>query len=114
MEPPAAPVAPSPAEKGPVKHKHGEYKNVLLTDEELAKLKKQFPNDWQERIERLSEYIASKGTKYKSHYATIRSWANRDGKQQPARPAGRGGYPVNVGPNGIAIDPAGNNVDNIF
>lgn len=34
---------------------------------------------------------------------------------QPARPAGRGGYPGNVGPNGIAIDPAaGNNMDNIF
>jgi uncharacterized phage protein (TIGR02220 family) len=33
---------------------------------------------------------------------------------QPARPAGRGGYPGTVGPNGIAIDPAGTNVDAIF
>jgi hypothetical protein len=114
--PPAAPAAPAPPDKGPVKHKHGEYRNVLLTDEELAKLQKQFPNDWQQRIERLSEYIASKGAKYKSHYATIRSWANRDGKQQPARPAGRGyGAPAaNVGPNGIAIDPTKNDLDGIF
>ena len=100
-------------DKKPVKHKYGEYQNVLLTDEEHAKLQKLF-HDLPARIERLSEYIASTGKKYKSHYATIRAWASRDGKQQPARPAGRGGYPGTVGPNGIAIDPAGNNVDAIF
>ena len=44
------------------RHKYGEYKNVLLSDEELAKLKAEFP-DWEERIERLSEYIASTGKK---------------------------------------------------
>ena len=60
-----------------VKHKHGEYKNVLLTDDELGKLQNEYP-DWKERIERLSEYIASKGVKYKSHYATIRAWAKKD------------------------------------
>lgn len=62
-----------------VKHKHGEYNNVLLTDEELEKIKALFPGDWQERIERLSEYVASTGKRYKSHYATIRSWARRNG-----------------------------------
>ena len=36
--------------KKPVKHKHGEYKNVLLTDEELEKLKDEF-HDWESRIE---------------------------------------------------------------
>ena len=64
-----------------VKHKYGEYKNVLLTDDELNKLKERFI-DYQERIERLSEYIASKGTKYKSHYATILSWARRENEKQ--------------------------------
>ena len=59
------------------KHKHGEYKNVLLSDEELEKLKAEY-TDWAERIERLSEYIESKGVKYKSHLATIRSWARKD------------------------------------
>lgn len=59
------------------KHKYGEYKNVLLTDEELSKLKERF-SDYEIRIDRLSEYIASKGTKYKSHYATILSWARRE------------------------------------
>ena len=59
------------------KHKYGEYKNVLLTDEELSKLKERF-SDYEIRIDRLSEYIASKGVKYKSHYATLLSWARRE------------------------------------
>lgn len=64
------------------KHKYGEYKNVLLTDDELDKLKTEY-SDFEERIERLSSYIASKGVKYKSHYATIRNWARKDAKEQP-------------------------------
>ena len=63
-----------PKKDKPVKHKHGEYNNVLLTDEELDKLKTKFP-DWENRIERLSEYMASTG---KSHYVTILSWSRRE------------------------------------
>ena len=63
----------------PVKHKHGEYQNVLLTDEELDKLKSEYP-DYSERIENLSNYIASTGKTYKSHYATIRNWARKEQK----------------------------------
>ena len=62
-----------------VKHKYGEYKNVLLTDDELQKLKSEY-SDYEERIERLSSYVASTGKKYKSHYATIRNWARKDSK----------------------------------
>lgn len=73
----------------PVKHKHGEYSNVLLTDEELEKLRELFPHDLQARIERLSEYIASTGKSYKSHFATIRSWAKKDAERAaPAIAAG--------------------------
>lgn len=61
----------------PSKHKHGEYNNVLLTDDELDKLKTEYP-DWADRIERLSSYVASTGKRYKSHYATIRNWARKD------------------------------------
>ena len=67
------------APKKPSKHKYGEYQNVLLTDEELDKLKAEYP-DWEDRIERLSSYVASTGKKYKSHYATIRNWARKDTK----------------------------------
>ena len=65
-----------------IRQKYGEYQNVRLSDEELAKLKQEFPLDWNDRIERLSEYIASKGDKYKSHLATIRSW-DKMHKEQP-------------------------------
>lgn len=60
------------------RHKYGEYSNVLLSDTDLAKLKSEFPNEWRERIERLSAYMASTGKSYKNHLATIRNWARRD------------------------------------
>jgi predicted phage replisome organizer len=63
--------------KKSIKHKYGEYSNVLLTDDELDKLKAEY-TDWRERIERLSSYVASTGKSYKSHYATIRNWARKD------------------------------------
>lgn len=72
VEPPPASTPPKP-----VKHKYGEYANVLLTDEEMDKLKSEY-SDLDERIERLSSYVASTGKVYKSHYATIRNWARKD------------------------------------
>jgi hypothetical protein len=68
----------------PTRHKYGLYENVLLTDEEYQKLLNEFPHDLSERIERLSEYIASTGKKYKNHLATIRSWARKDATKKPA------------------------------
>ena len=68
----------------PTRHKYGLYENVLLTDEDYEKLVSEFPHDYTERIERLSEYIASTGKKYKSHLATIRAWARKDTVQKPA------------------------------
>ena len=66
----------------PTKHIYGEHKNVRLTDDEVSKLKEQFPHDWVQRIENLSEGIARKGYKYKSHYLAILNWAKRDGEKQ--------------------------------
>lgn len=67
-----------PAARKPIRHKYGAYNNVLLNDEELEKLKAEFPNDWKERIEKVSEYCASTGKAYKNYLATIRNWAKRD------------------------------------
>lgn len=67
----------------PTRHKYGMYENVLLSDEEYQKLIEEFPHDYTERIERLSEYIASTGKKYKSHLATIRSWARKETETKP-------------------------------
>lgn len=72
------------------RHKHGEYQNVLLSDDDLEKLKAEFPADWDRRIQRLSEYMASSGKSYKNHLATIRNWARRDkpAAKAAAKPAG--------------------------
>ena len=68
---------PAPVKSKPVKHKYGEYNNVLLTDEELEKLQTEY-HDWEAKIENLSSYVASTGKTYKSHYATIRNWARKE------------------------------------
>ena len=72
-------ILPSPA-KPPkeARHKYGTYSNVLLSDKQMEKLKAEFPTDWEERIERVSEYCASTGKSYKDFLATIRSWARKD------------------------------------
>lgn len=54
---------------------YGEFKNVLLTKEEYEKIKEK---NLEQYIDRLSVYIESKGTKYKSHYATILNWSRKD------------------------------------
>lgn len=72
-------ISPTPS---PIRHKYGSYNNVLLSDEDMDKLKDEFPTDYEARIERLSEYIASKGAKYKNHLATIRSWARKEKKSE--------------------------------
>ena len=80
--PPISPngdIVPLEGER-PRKHKYGEYKNVLLTDDEFEKLKAEYA-DYLDRIERLSSYIASTGKTYKSHYATIRNWARADAEK---------------------------------
>ena len=63
------------------RHAHGEYKNVLLSDSDFEKLKSEFPSDYEQRIENLSSYMASKGKAYKNHLATIRNWARRDAEK---------------------------------
>lgn len=61
---------------------YGEMENVKLTDAELGKLKEKFPNDYEDRIETLSLYIAQQAKdKYKNHYAVICQWAKRDKKK---------------------------------
>ena len=84
------------------RHKYGYYKNVLFTDDDLEKLKAEFPADWEQRIERLSEYIASTGKSYKNHLATIRAWARKDNQQKT------------VGANGIAIKSGKSELEGVF
>lgn len=64
-------------EERETRRKYGLYKNVLLSDSDYAKLVEEFPYDYDDRIARLSEYIASTGKRYKNHLATIRAWARK-------------------------------------
>lgn len=61
-----------------VRKSYGEFNNVKLTEEEYKKLTNEYgksiANDF---IDRLDRSIASKGTRYKSHYATIKEWIIR-------------------------------------
>ena len=63
-----------------IKEKFGEFENVFLSADELQKLKSKLGVETESYIERLSSYIASSGKKYKSHYATILSWTQKDTK----------------------------------
>ena len=68
------------------KHKHGEYKNVLLTDEEYNKLLEQYGSSGLETIiTYLDEYIEMKGTKYKSHYLVIKKWGAKAALEQRSK-----------------------------
>ncbi|WP_086348509.1 phage replisome organizer N-terminal domain-containing protein [Candidatus Enterococcus clewellii] len=75
---------PTSKKPKPTRHKYGEYQNVLLSDQDMEKLKEEFPNDWEQRIEKVSGYCASTGKSYKNYLATIRQWAKRD-NQLPQR-----------------------------
>lgn len=57
------------------KHKYGEYKHVLLTDEEHTKLINEYGDIFTEKcIKHLDEYMEMMGKKYKSCYLAIRKW----------------------------------------
>ena len=62
-----------------IKRPYGECGNVFLTDDEYEKITHEGLTGL---IEELSLYIASKGDKYRSHYAVIKQWANRRKKEQ--------------------------------
>ena len=57
----------------------GAFENVKLSEDQYLKLVEKFgEKDAATWIEKLSSYIASKGKRYKSHYATILVWSQKD------------------------------------
>lgn len=69
--------------KKPPKHKYGEYKHVLLTDEEYEGLKTKV-DDREKWIRKLDEGIENKGYKYNNHSLTIQNWHRGDKKKGDA------------------------------
>ena len=61
--------------KDPAKHRHGEYKNVLLTDDEYNRLATDYGETLRDKaIAYLDIYIGEKAYKSKSHNLAIRRW----------------------------------------
>ena len=85
---------PEPTPKKAVKHKHGEYQKVLLTDTEVEKLIEEYGKETSVKlIKYLDEYIEMKGYKAKNHYLAIRKWVVDAVKEQEAKK----GKTVNTG-----------------
>ena len=78
---------PKPKKEKPVKHKHGQFQNVLLTDSEFEKLAVDFGSDLRDKaISFLDAYIEEKGYKSKSHNLAIRRWVIDAVKENEAKP----------------------------
>ena len=57
------------------KHKYGEYKHVLLSDQDMEKLKAEYQDVVIDKaIKILDEYIETSGRKYKNHYLVLKKW----------------------------------------
>lgn len=69
--------------KNPPPHANliGVYKNVFLSDKDVETLKNELAEKYEYYINRLSEYMETSGKAYKSHIATIRSWAKEDAEK---------------------------------
>lgn len=79
-----------------VKHKHGEYQHVLLTDDEFNKLATDFGESLRDKaIAFLDEYIEEKGYKSKSHNLAIRRWVI-DAVKKGERNGGKQNYSTGV------------------
>lgn len=73
---------------------YGAFHNVVQNDLKLKELKRHFPYDWKDWIEKLSSYMKSSGKSYRNHYATICSWAAKEKNHTTAKnhdvPEGKG------------------------
>lgn len=57
------------------RHKHGEYKHVLLSDEELQKLEVEHGKpETAAAIKKVDEYCEETGKSYKNYYLVIKRW----------------------------------------
>jgi hypothetical protein len=57
---------------------------VFFTEDEYKKLVEKFGSGTKNWIERLNNYIGSKGKKYKSHYHTILAWDKKEQEEKPS------------------------------
>ena len=62
-----------------VRHKYGEFKNVLLSDKDLEKLKAEYTEELVEKyIKKMDEWLELNGKHYKNYYLALRQWMNKE------------------------------------
>ena len=77
--------------KKPVRHRHGEYQHVLLTDEQYQNLTDEYGDQVaEEAIRVVDEYCELSGKTYKNYNIAIKNWGI-ERAQQNLRKAGRTG-----------------------
>jgi hypothetical protein len=74
-------------DKNDKKHKYGEYKHVLLSDEQYQKLLNDFGElKLKGMIKNLDEYLQMKNVTYKDHNLTMRKWENKNKSDTTNKP----------------------------
>lgn len=59
-----------------IRHKYGEYKHVLLSDQDMEKLKADYQDDVIDKaITILDEYLETSGKTYKNYYLVLKKWS---------------------------------------
>ena len=61
------------------RHKYGEFKNILLSDKDLEKLKAEYSEELVEKyIKKMDEWLELNGRRYKNYYLALRQWMNKE------------------------------------
>lgn len=82
------------SKKRPHKRRYGEYKHVLLTDDQYARLVSEFGEDLAAGgIQAVDDQVQLKGTKYKDHNLAIRKWGIDAAREKAGKaPPGKAEY----------------------
>lgn len=65
-----------------IKHKHGEYKHVLLTDDQYNRLLDEFGFYTDDAIRIVDEYCQTSGKRYNDYNLVIRKWGIEEAKKR--------------------------------
>lgn len=73
-----------------IRHKHGDYKHVLLSDDEMERLKTDYGQELTDKAIRVVDnYCEMSGKRYKNYNLVIRSWgmdrAKQDQQKKPEK-----------------------------
>ena len=80
---PAAETAADMREQAPSVSLFGIYQNIPFSDSEMYDLRREFPADWKDRLDKVSLWYHNKGIRCINGLREIRKWAAKD------RPKGR-------------------------